>query len=255
MRDEMTDVKKIGGTPSPWRLLGVMGLVVLLPALAPPPMRAQSDHGFRFIRIRYEDPRGNARRFGGPGWSHDYPTAEQNFYEALNRTTQIHVEGPPLILSLDDPRIFEYPVLYLSEPGFWTMADQDVENLRRYLDRGGFILFDDFRNQHEWIQLYEQMKRVYPDREFREIAPDHPIWNLYYDIDPVEAPSLVSGCFCAKYDDQYMALFDDHGRMVALAGYNQDIGDGWEWPDRNFEEASTISFQMGINFVMYALTH
>jgi hypothetical protein len=43
--------------------------------------------------------------------------------------------------------------------------------------------------------------------------------------------------------------------MVALMCYNQDIGDGWEWPERNFEDASTTAFQMGINFLMYALTH
>lgn len=230
-------------------------LLMLAALLAAPPVRAQSDHGFRFIRVRYDDPRGGGRRFGGPGWSHDYPTAEHNFYEALRRTTTIHVDGPPLILPLSDPRIFEYPVLYLSEPGFWFMTDADVANLRAYLDRGGFILFDDFRNQNEWVQLYEQMKRVYPDRDFREIPPEHPIWKLYYDVDPVEAPSLVSGCYCGDHDDQYLGLFDDHGRIVALAAYNQDMGDGWEWPDRNFHQASTISFQMGINFVMYALTH
>ncbi|GIV60568.1 MAG: hypothetical protein KatS3mg043_1657 [Rhodothermaceae bacterium] len=231
-----------------WRLLAVLLL------LGPDVAAAQGDHGFRFVRIRYEDVRGEGRRFGGAAWAHDYPTAELNFYEALNRTTRIYVEGPPLVLTLDDPRLFEYPVLYLCEPGYWEMTDEQAARLRQYLDRGGFILFDDFRGEYEWINLVRQMKRVYPDRDFIELPPEHPVWRIYFDIDPVEAPSLVSGGF-SKYEDRYLALFDDEGRMVALANRNQDIGDGWEWPEQNFDQASTISFQMGINFVMYALTH
>jgi len=240
-------------------LLFLMGAAIL-----PDVALSQADYGFRFVRIRYGESGGDGgqfgrgRRFGGRGggaWAHDYPTAEQNFYIALRRTTAIYVEEPHLVLELDDDRIFEYPILYLCEPGFWDMGDEEAERLREYLNRGGFILFDDFRGDYEWINLYEQMQRVFPNREPEEIPPDHPIWSIYYEIDPVEAPSLVSGTGGSKTADRYMAYFDEKGRMVALANHNQDIGDGWEWPDQNFENASTISFQMGINYVMYALTH
>ncbi len=226
--------------------------------------QAQADYGFRFVRIRFEGPGGGdgfgggrrgRGRFGSGAWAHDYPTAEENFYIALKRTTAIHVEEPYLILGLDDDRIFEYPFLYLCEPGYWNMTDEEVERLREYLNRGGFILFDDFGGQSEWFLFYEQMKRVFPDLEPEEISPDHPIWDIYFDIDPVAAPSLVSRREYDQGEDRYMAYFDDKGRMMALANHNQDIGDGWEWPDRNFQNASTISFQMGINFVMSALTH
>jgi hypothetical protein len=235
-------------------------LALLLPAA---PSFAQADYGFRFVRIRYGESGGGGEQFGrgrrfgrgGNAWSHDYPTAEQNFYIALRRTTAIHVEEPHLVLDLADDRIFEYPVLYLCEPGFWDMSEEEVGRLREYLNRGGFILFDDFRGDSQWFNFYEQMQRVFPDREPEEIPPEHPIWSIYYDIDPVEAPSLVSGYAGSKTADRYMAYFDEKGRMVALANYNQDIGDGWEWPDQKFDDASTISFQMGINYVMYALTH
>jgi len=232
-------------------------LIIILLLVAEMPGYAQGDHGFRFIRVEYEVDGGGGRferGRGGPGWAHDYPTAEQNFYEALNRTSKVFVEGPPLILKLSDERIFEYPVLYMSEPGFWSMSDEDEENLREYLNRGGFILFDDFRGDYQWMVFYEQMQRIFPGREPVELPPDHPIWSIYYDVDPVEAPSLVSGGF-SKFEDRYMAYVDDEGRIVALACHNQDLGDGWEWPDRNLENASTISFQMGINFLVYALTH
>ena len=229
----------------------------LFPVIA----QAQADYGFRFVRIRYGDnisgrDSGFGRQWGfGSPWAHDYPTAEENFYIALKRTTAIRVEEPHLVLELDDDRIFEYPILYLCEPGYWNMNDEQVERLREYLNRGGFILFDDFGGQREWFLFYEQMKRVFPDKEPQEIPPDHPIWTIYYEVDPVAAPSLVSRREYNQGEDRYMAYFDDKGRMMALANHNQDIGDGWEWPERDFADASTISFQIGINFVVYALTH
>jgi len=236
-------------------------LFMLAPVLGaalpmPPPAGTLPDHGFRFVRVQFDSNAPGMRSMGGAPWSHDHPRAELQFYEALERTTQIHVEGPPLVLTLKDERIFEHPLLYLCEPGYWTMDDEEVETLRAYLERGGFILFDDFRGERELQQLYDQLKRLFPDREPVEIPPDHPIWSIYYDVDPVAAPSLVRGGFrFADYEDRYFALFDDRGRIMALLCYNQDIGDGWEWPERNVEDASTISFQMGINFLMYALTH
>lgn len=217
-------------------------------------VQAQGDYGFRFVRIKYDT--GNSRFGwrGGAPWSHDYPTAEINFHEAVSRTTSIHVEGDPLVLTLEDERIFEYPVLYLCEPGYWDMKEEEVENLSNYLGRGGFILFDDFRGQFELMNTYEQMQRVLPGVDPVPLPPEHPIWTIYYDIDPVAAPSLVGGCrsFC---EDTYYGYFDEQGRLVGLMNHNQDIGDGWEWPERDFENASTVSFQMGVNFLIYALTH
>jgi len=220
------------------------------------------DYGFRFVRIKYStsfEDRGfgrggrRGRGYSAP-WQHDYPTAEYNLYEALERTTKVHTHGQPLILTLDDDRIFEYPILYLCEPGYWRISEIEAENLREYFDRGGFVLFDDFRGTNEWYNFYYQIKAVFPDREMEEIPPDHQIWSIYYDVDPVEAPSLVSGRY-GRYDDQYFAMFDDKGRMMFFVCYNQDIGDGWEWPNRNVDEASTESFKMGINFIIYALSH
>ena len=171
------------------------------------------DHGFRFVRIQFDSNAPGMRSRGGAPWSHDHPRAELQFYEALERTTRVYVEGPPLVLTLKDERIFEYPLLYLCEPGYWTMDEEEVENLRAYLDRGGFILFDDFRGPREWQQLYEQMKRVFPDREPVEISPDHPIWNIYYEVDPVVEKAI----------DLLLILHADHEQncstsTVRLAG-------------------------------------
>ena len=241
----------------------MLTISVLLLALLPyEPASAQTDHGFRFVRIRYGDDGGGNdgwgyRRRGNAPWAHDWPTAERNLHLALERTTEIYVEGDPIVLRLSDKRIFEHPMLYICEPGYWSMEEPEVENLREYLNRGGFVLFDDFGSESEWIQMHQEMKRVFPELEPRELPNDHPIWSIFYDIDPVEAPSLVGGYGRggSKYADQYMGYFDKNGRLMALACYNQDLGDGWEWPERNFADASTISFQMGVNFLIYALTH
>ncbi|GAB5521122.1 MAG: hypothetical protein RhofKO_33730 [Rhodothermales bacterium] len=230
-------------------------LMLLMLALGVGEVQAQ-DHGFRFVRVSYEDEGGSGfGRFGrGNVWAHDYPTADYNFHEAIKRTTNIHIEGDPIVLSLDDDAIFDHTVLYLCEPGYWTLSDEQAERLRAYLERGGFLLFDDFRNMREWINTYEQMQKVFPDNEPVELPPDHPVWSIYYDVDPVAAPSGVSGCW-DDCEDTYYGTFAPDGRLVALWCHNQDIGDGWEWPDFNPGDVSTVSFQMGINFLIYALTH
>lgn len=222
------------------------------------------DHGFRFVRIRYESTRRSWNGYGS--WAYDWPTAEENLHEAINRTTGIHLEGEPTVLRLTDEEIFDYPILYLCEPGFWLTNEAEVTNLRTYLDRGGFIIIDDFHDYGDgqfgpqWNNFYNNLKEIYPDREPVELTADHGIWSIYYDIDPLAALSTKSQSgevpWLDQNDDTYYGIFDDNGRMVMVICYNQDIGDGWEWPGgRNLGEASTVSFQMAINFIMWALTH
>ena len=137
--------------------------------------------------------------------------------------------------------------------------------LKEYLDRGGFLIIDDFHDYGrgrvgpQWNNMYDNMKRVLPDQEPVELTADHPIWSIYYDIDPDAAVStkIETGQtpWLDSDDDTYYGIFDDNERMMVVICYNQDIGDGWEWPDRNVGEASTVSFQMAINFILYALTH
>lgn len=231
-------------------------------AQAPPIVDGES---FRFVRVKYESNRsgGGGGRWGrwrSNAWATDWPTAEINLHQAIERTTRIPLGGEPIVLELDDKNIFQYPVLYITEPGFWFIDDDEVENLRLYLDRGGFLIVDDFHDYGrgltgpQWDNFYMNIKKVLPDKEPVEIPQDHPIWSIFYDIDPLEAVTTKPGPW--SYDDDvYYAMYDDNGRMNVIICYNQDIGDGWEWPGRNLGEASTVSFQMAINFIMYALSH
>lgn len=235
--------------------------VEVIYAQAPPIIEGES---FRFVRVKYEsNTSGEGGRWGrwrSNAWATDWPTAEINLHQALERTTRIPLAGEPIVLTLKDKNIFQYPVLYITEPGYWFIDDEEAENLRLYLDRGGFLIVDDFHDYGrgmtgpQWDNFYMNIKKVLPEKEPIELPQDHSIWSIFYDIDPLEAQTTKRGGW--SYDDDvYYAMYDDKGRMIVVICYNQDIGDGWEWPGRNLGEASTVSFQMAINFIMYALSH
>ncbi|MEM6646546.1 MAG: DUF4159 domain-containing protein [Bacteroidota bacterium] len=248
-----------------------LGLLTVLPVQAQgyrsydlpgPEVGYGIDHGFRFVRIQYETV--SYRRF--PAWAYDFPTAEANLHQAIERTTGLHLEGEPIVLTLLDEAIFDHPFLYLCEPGYWSLQPGEADALRTYLERGGFLLIDDFHDYGdgqlgpEWYNFYAIIKEVFPNRELIDLPPEHPIWSVYYDIDPLSARSTkaMSGevPWLDEDDDTYLGIFDDNGRLMVLVCYNQDIGDGWEWPGgRNLGDASTVSFQMAINFIMYTMTH
>lgn len=229
-------------------------------AQAPPIILGES---FRFVRVKYDANQGEGGRYGRRrqnAWATDWPTADVNLHAAIERTTNIPLAGDPIYLTLRDKSIFQYPVLYITEPGYWLIHDDEVENLRKYIDRGGFLIVDDFHDYGDgitgpqWENFYNNIKRVFPDIEPVELPRDHPIWSIYYDIDPLTALSTKGSRFDMD-DDTYYGMFDKNGRMIVVICYNQDIGDGWEWPGRNLGDASTVSFQMAINFIMYALSH
>jgi len=138
---------------------------------------------FNFVRIRYNGFIGSwsgGRRWGQPPWAHDYPRAEQNFLKILAELTTVETRPDSyLILDLKDPEIMNYPILYVSEPGYWNCTEEEADNLREYMDRGGFVIFDDFRDAPgEWNNFTGCMKMVYPERVVEELTVDHPVFPV-----------------------------------------------------------------------------
>ncbi|GAB4238347.1 MAG: hypothetical protein Kow00109_12720 [Acidobacteriota bacterium] len=212
---------------------------------------------FHFVRIRYHG-------FGGFGfwgnnwvepWAHDYPRAEQNFLKILQELTMVPTrEDAYLILDLEDPRIMDYPILYVSEPGYWDCTDREVENLREYLLRGGFVIFDDFRDAPgEWAAFSTCMQKVLPERPLELLTIEHPIFHCFYDIATLDMvpPYNVPG------RPQFFGITDEQGRLQVIAAFNNDIGDYWEWSDQSFVpiQLSNEAYKFGVNFVIYGLTH
>ncbi len=212
---------------------------------------------FQFVRIRYNMFGGGFATFRmgpGPPWFHDYPRAEKNFLQIVLEVTGVQTTpGSYLILDMDDPRILEYPFIYVSEPGYWNATDKEIENLREYFKRGGFVLFDDFRGGDELNNLVSVMKRVLPDRDFQTLTLDHPVFHCFYDIETLDMvpPYPVPG------PPTFLGWADEDGRLQAVANFNNDIGDYWEWSDEaiNPINYSNEAYKFGINYVIYSLTH
>ena len=211
------------------------------------------DSHFVFTRIRYG---ASLSRFGGGGWEHDYPTAERNFAEILDYITNMRVrKDGSNILDLDDSRIFENPVIYMSEPGYWASNDAEAKNLREYLLKGGLIIFDDFEGPDHWNNMAAQMRQALPEYQFLPIDERHPIFHSFYDILALKVPhpsmDVVPG---------YFAMFENNDpsrRMIALANHNNDIAEYWEWSAEGLynPDPTSDAYRLGVNYYVYALTH
>jgi hypothetical protein len=220
------------------------------------------DGRFTFVRLRYTpDWAGWGRGggfFGGINywWDHDYPRAEQHFTRILNELTAVDAvtEGSN-ILALDDPELMRYPLAYLSEPGHWTMTDEETAALRAYLLKGGFIIFDDFQGR-DWFNFRDQMQRVLPDHQLVRLEASHPIFHSFFEIESLEPfvhpYSYMPSSFYGVYEDD-----DPDKRLLLIANYNNDIGESWEWSDRGFIpiELTNEAYKLGINYIVYAAAH
>ena len=218
----------------------------------PGPTAVDYDSRFAFTRIRY------GTRIGGNfGWEHDYPQADRNFSAILDYITnmRVHLEGSN-ILDLEDARIFQNPVIYMSEPGGWTTDEAEAQNLRAYLLKGGFIIFDDFDGDFEWRNLVTQMKQVLPDHDFIRLDVEHPIFQSFFSIRTLNVPHPM---LCG-IEPMFYGLFDDNqssGRMMAIANWNNDIGDYWEWSAEGLygNEPTADAYRLGVDYLVYAMTH
>jgi hypothetical protein len=211
-----------------------------------------------FVRLRYSTGVGGFGRWGGgeAGWAHDYPTADIHVMKIIDELTLMRgrTDGSN-VFSLADPELHRHPVAYMSEPGYWTMEEDEVAGLRSYLAKGGFIIFDDFRGQ-DWYNLIEQMRRVMPGGQWVELDGTHPIFNSFFAIsDPLGMTPPYGGLPPAFY-----GMFEDNDRrrrLIAIANVNNDLGEYWEYSDTGYApvDLSNQAYKFGINYFMYALTH
>lgn len=222
-----------------------------------------------FVRVKYTPTQGELAmrtRFGfwDDPWYIDAPAAEQNLSRRVQTSTSIEV-GEPISMGLDDPRLFQYPWLYLVEPSNVVLSDTEAATLREFLLRGGTLTLDDFHGSFEWELTERWLARVFPDREVQEIAPPHPIYTAFYQLDKYpQVPGLGSffnGRTWEKggYTAHLRGILDDTGRPMVLANWNTDMGDGWEWSSAEeypgYLKWTTVAYQMMINEIVYTLTH
>jgi hypothetical protein len=221
---------------------------------------------FTFVRVEYGSRYDGRGWRGGGKWRTDWPDSDLNFSYRLQELTSLQVDPVGKTLRLTDEKLYDYPFLYLIEPGDLFFEDAEVEALRRYLVNGGFVMVDDFWGEAEWENFYWQIKRVFPDREPFELPLEHEIFHCVYDLkEKPQIPSIHAfweGYRTERWDAQephYRAIVDDAGRMMMIICHNTDLGDGWEREGMDsayFREYSEKwAYPLGINIVMYAMTH
>lgn len=221
-----------------------------------------------FVRIRYQAWTALAARFRREYWSDpwaiDAPAAEQNLSRRLKTVTTIQVNDP-IVLTLDDPELWKYPWIYFVEPGNLRLADAEVPILREFLLRGGTATFDDFHGPIEWANLERELKRVFPEREIVDLKPDHPIYSCFYKVDVYPQIAGLGSFFNGRtwekggFVARLRAINDDGGRAMVLINWNTDMGDGWEWSNAEewpgYIKYTAEAYRMGINEIVYSLTH
>jgi hypothetical protein len=188
-------------------------------------------------------------------WNHDFPRAEQNLARILKELTYIDVRPQgSRIVAIDDPELFNYPIAYMWEPGFWTMTDEEAGMLRAYLQKGGFAIFDDFE-QEQWDNFEQQMRRVLPDGRFVQLDQSHQIFDVFFRMKTIEFPHPMMGLI-----PTYFGIFEDNDpskRVMVIANYNNDVAEYWEWSDTGFMpiDLSNEAYKLGVNYMIYGFTH
>jgi len=191
---------------------------------------------------------------GHMGWSHNYPQSDRHLNSFLKRATGLDVDEMSYrIVELGSDEVFEYPFAYVSEPGEMELTEQEVENLRQFINRGGFILMDDFDGPIQWAQMRSQVLRAFPHTDFVPLTPDHRVFHTHSDVDSFEdmAEHVPGGRIT------YFGLFDDNGHLAILAGHNNDLANFWDWygDGRMPLKPATDAFRLGANAVIYSMTH
>ncbi len=213
------------------------------------------DGRFTFVRIRY-----NLPDYGGGfrqdiKWGHDYPRGERHFTKIVSELSTIRVRtSVSNIFSLDDPELFKYPVAYLCEAGYWRPSETEATNLRHYLTKGGFIIFDDFAH-NDWMNFTAQMQRVLPKLRPMRLTIEDKIFDSFYRIKNLS----YNHPYYRDTPSEFWGFYEDNDRtkrLLAVANFNNDISEYWEFSDEGMFplDMSNEAYKLGVNYLIYALT-
>lgn len=208
--------------------------------------------------------RGFFRGYGGRSWTTDYPKADQQFLIVLKSLVRLRAYDWENPVSLADPNLRRFPLVYAVEVGHMDLTDEEVEGLKSYLQAGGFLVVDDFWGSREWQIFEANIERVLPGRPIVELDPDSPLFSAYYQIDSVvQVPNINNAIRGGPtyeqdgYVPHVRGIFDDDGRLMVVINWNTDMGDAWEWAEdpRYPLKYSSYACEMGANLIVYAMSH
>jgi len=201
--------------------------------------------------------------FGGHNWTTDSPAADVHLAAGIKRLTNLDVRETPFYIPLTSKEISKYPFLYAVEVGYLQFSREEAEILREYLLRGGFFVVDDFHGTLEWANFEEQIRKVFPDCQIEEVPVSHPVFHCFFDIDELfqipGAQFIYTGRTYENdgYLPHFRGIFDQTGRLMVMINFNSDLGDAWEWADSPYypEKYTSAAYRLGINYIIYSMTH
>ena len=198
-------------------------------------------------------------------WTQDYPRADRHFSLALRRLSRIQVRSVEQPVNLEDgDEAFNWPWLYAVQVGEWGLTENQGSILREYLLRGGFFMADDFHGNDEYGEFEKRIRFAFPDRPIEDIPDNDQIFHTVYDLsDRMQVPGQAHLREGSKNGGNggvgahWRAIYDDHRRVMVAISYNSDLGDAWEYADDPYypEKFSGLAIRMGVNYVVYAMTH
>ena len=219
---------------------------------------------FTFARLVYAENPEFSRGWGfGYRWHTDAPEAETHLLQGIRRLTRVDAASEGTAVRLQDEAVFDYPFLYAVEVGGWDLSEVEAARLREYLDRGGFLMVDDFHGTLEWEGFMHSMRRVFPDRPVIEIPDSDEVFHVLYDL--AERPQIPSiyGAMTGRtwekdgYTPHWRGIYDGTGRLVVVINWNMDLGDAWEHADAPEypQPLTAIAYRFAINYLLYSMTH
>ena len=222
-------------------------------------------HELHVGRLVYEH---GAHATWGPGrawWRIDWPEAEAHFLDGVARYTAIDAAPDSAHVSLLDDALFDHPWLFAQQPGRWRLSDAEAARLGEYLERGGFLVVDDFHGPGQWAVFAEAMARALPGRPVERLEDDE-LLNVLYELDGrTQIPGrrhLVGGPGGTRArmphgPPGWLGIRDRADRLVVAINFNMDMGDAWEHADDPVYPVPMTSFayRVGINYLVYAMTH
>ncbi len=203
-------------------------------------------------------------RRGGTSWTNDYPRADRHFVQAVRRLTRIQVRSVEQPVNLEDgDDVYNWPWIYAVQASPMDLTAPQAKKLREYLLRGGFMMCADTWGENQWQIFSETMQRVFPDRPLVEIPNQDSVFHVLYDLsDRYGIPgewSLHSGVpyLNGGRVGHWRGIYDDRNRLMVVVDFNSDTSDSWEWADepRYPEKYSAQGIRIGVNYIVYSMTH
>jgi len=241
------------------------------------------DGRFIFVRMNYETTRDGYWYGGEPAWAHGYPVAEKNLMLIMNEISYLGAHQEEInSIRFDDPELFKYPIAYVIEPDWWEITESESKALRDYMLKGGFVIVDDFKLRENiggrfcggsnwrnfeylrshgeggggWPSFEEMMKQSMPSYRFFDMAPDHPVFHSFFQIEHID--NFPQAYICDR--PIFRGMFEDNDpnkRLLMIVNYNTDISQYWEWSGRGFRpfDDTNEAYKLGVNYLIYGLTH